>query len=214
MNLFNDNRSLVRADEPLVKNSWTPLMLACQANCLEIVEYLVSSLHANVNKSVDYWTALMVACSVERSESEETTKSVLKIVHLLVENKAAINVRNRHGETPLMLAISQGHDEVVEYFLTQDVSLEACDNEGNTALFYAISSGRCEIVKALLKRNVLTRITNRRGDRPRDVALSMGCSEIDALFPEEESLPTVPYSCKSYNSYQELVPYTYPEYAR
>lgn len=212
--IFDENRSLINANEPLKKNNWPPLMLACQSNCFEIVEYLINSLSANVNQVCDYWSPLMVICSAHHDNNDELKKSILNIVHLLIENKASTNVRNRYGETPLMLAISQGHIDAVKLILKQDVSLEACDNEGNTALFYAIMYNQIEIVKMLIERKVLMDIRNRNGDKPKDVAISKGFDEINALFPNELQVPVVPFECKTYNSIEELIPFAYPEYER
>mmetsp|Transcript_31092 Transcript_31092/g.41123 ORF Transcript_31092/g.41123 Transcript_31092/m.41123 type:complete len:484 (-) Transcript_31092:292-1743(-) len=77
----------------------------------------------------------------------------LETVKKLVECKARIDVGNIAGETPLMLASLNGHEEVVE-FLTEDADPPATVNVKDTnnanALFYAVKAKNAVIAEHLL----------------------------------------------------------------
>lgn len=210
--IYEENRHLVNINRPLGTHSLTALMYACHGSHFELVKYLVNDLKADVNKSIDLLTPMMLACSaVSDSNSSENDGRILKIVKLLVEQKAGINVRNRVGETPFMFAISNGYDSVVEYLLNHNVSLEACDNTGNTALFYAVNNNRYKIAKMLLDAGAFTTTQNRYGDTPKQLALYKNCKDIENLFPAEAERKEVSVEYFYYNTFRDLIPTAYPD---
>ena len=70
------------------------------------------------------------------------------VVDLLIENGANINDRTRNeGMTPLMMAVSRGHVNIVRELVKLGVDLEVQMNgSGDTALHIACEKGESEIV--------------------------------------------------------------------
>ena len=63
-----------------------------------------------------------------------------------------INCKDRYGATPLSLASTNGHAEVVEILLReQGIEVNASDDEGYTPLLKAIQNARDEVVNVLVK---------------------------------------------------------------
>lgn len=180
-------------------------MYACYYGQLEIVEYLLNDLRADANKKTNAGTALILACAA-RTSDEATT---LKIVKLLLKEKALVNHRNRDGETAMMMAILNGFDSIVKLLLPE-VSVEQCDVNQNTALFYAVEYKRYEAVKLLLERGAFTNVQNRRGFTPQQIAADKGYVDIEALFPSQENVRTVPTEYLSYATYKDFIPTAYP----
>lgn len=185
---------------------WTALMFACYNGHLDLVRCLINDFNADVNKSMNSGTALLLACSADRTD-EETMHDIVKI---LLENKALVNVRNRNGETPLIMAIISGFESIVNLLLPH-ATLEACDNGGNTALFFAVNYNRYDITKLLIEHGAFTKIRNRYGDEPKQLASYKGYTDIEALFPAEEVHEMIPIKYLSYISYEDLLPTAYPD---
>lgn len=190
-------------------------MMACQAGLLELVDFFVNAENVDVNKSVETWTPLLLACLAkikhDGAAAATANDGILEIVKLLIEHKALVNVRNRDGETALMLAIMNGYDAVVEYLMAHDASLEVTDNYGNTPLFYACTYGRKRIVELLMRNGIIYDTVNRHGDRPIDIAINKGFDDIEALFPVREIEETVPSDYLNYETIEELVPTAFPQ---
>lgn len=213
LSLYVDNRDLIDLNRPLISYGWTPLMMACQAGLLELVKFFVVVEQLDVNKSVDTWSPLLIACSAknERDDVVAANERILEIVKILIDHKALVNIRNRDGETALMLAIMNGYDAVVEHLMAHDASLEVCDNYGNTPIFYACTYGREQSVEMLMRQGVIYEIANRHGDRPIDIAINKGFDDIAALFPTKKTEPTVPLDYLNYECIEELVPTAFPQ---
>ena len=53
-----------------------------------------------------------------------------------------MNVKDHNGNTPLMLAVGQGHMNTVFALLAMGADVNAVDDDGDTALIWAKSSGQ------------------------------------------------------------------------
>ncbi|HLA35142.1 MAG TPA: ankyrin repeat domain-containing protein [Rhodocyclaceae bacterium] len=71
------------------------------------------------------------------------------LTDFLLENRANTERRNRFGDTPLLLAVSQGHGDVVKRLLDGKAAL---DPPGWTPLHYAAYFARLELLQLLLDR--------------------------------------------------------------
>ena len=71
-------------------------------------------------------------------------------VRKLIEFGASVNVRNRFGWTPLMLAASKGHTPIVRYLLSVGADVRIVNDFGASALAYAALAGECSVIQALL----------------------------------------------------------------
>ena len=69
------------------------------------------------------------------------------MVKTVLDARPRINVRNAFGETALMLAVFQGHTEVVRQLLTRGAEV---NHSGWTPLMYAAARDRVEIARILI----------------------------------------------------------------
>ena len=56
----------------------------------------------------------------------------LEICRLLIRNGAKVNCKNDHLVTPLMMAVSNNHFSLVEYFLSKNADLAARSIRGDS----------------------------------------------------------------------------------
>jgi ankyrin repeat protein len=73
--------------------------------------------------------------------------------------KQHLNAMSSIGETPLMLAASQGHHEAVRLLISKGGDVNVTASNGQTALDKAAEAGFPSIVKALIKNNANTEIS-------------------------------------------------------
>lgn len=69
------------------------------------------------------------------------------------EVRAFMNAKSSNGETALMLAASQGNEEVAELLITNGADINALSSNGQTALDRAAEGGFQRIVENLLRHN-------------------------------------------------------------
>lgn len=72
-----------------------------------------------------------------------------EVIHEFLENKFPVDVRNRAGYTPLMVAAYYGHQDTVTTLLEYGADLCVRDSRGNTAMMGAIFKLEWSIVKQL-----------------------------------------------------------------
>mmetsp|Transcript_46246 Transcript_46246/g.100536 ORF Transcript_46246/g.100536 Transcript_46246/m.100536 type:complete len:510 (+) Transcript_46246:58-1587(+) len=72
-------------------------------------------------------------------------------VHYLLEERAAIEQRNKFGWTPLLASSSRGHLELSGYLVSRAANVTAQDMMGRTPLHGAVAAGCDELAKGLLE---------------------------------------------------------------
>jgi ankyrin len=72
------------------------------------------------------------------------------VVELLLAHKADPNLKNKKGETPLLLACASGNAKSVEALIAAKADLRARDSDGNTALILAAQSGNKALLQTIL----------------------------------------------------------------
>jgi ankyrin repeat protein len=153
------------------------LTTAVEMGCLEIVELLVRTLHANINdKKYDgatllYRAANMGNCSVvsylinagadmyaKNGENENTALHIAVIadrsavVKMLVEDfKMNVNVQNKKGSTPYHLAMIMWESSVTSYLRQHGADETIKDKEGHTPLCKGKFRDDFRYIKAGLK---------------------------------------------------------------
>lgn len=60
------------------------------------------------------------------------------------------NLRNLDGETPLILAACEGHNDMTALLIENGADINLTDNLQQSALYYATENGFTEIVEQLL----------------------------------------------------------------
>uniref|UniRef100_A0A8C0HH17 Ankyrin repeat domain-containing protein 7 n=1 Tax=Buteo japonicus TaxID=224669 RepID=A0A8C0HH17_9AVES len=158
---------------PVVRIAVTPLHLACANGHVDVVTYLVENkcklnLFDNDNRS-----PLMkaVQCQQEKcvavllqhgadpnlADADGNTALHLAVISpnisvagLLLDHNANIDAQNK-GCTPLILAVSEHHEEVVEFLLKKGADVHARDQCERTPLMTAASGGELNLIKVLLQ---------------------------------------------------------------
>ncbi|KAF8536032.1 ankyrin repeat-containing domain protein [Trichophaea hybrida] len=72
--------------------------------------------------------------------------------------------KNNVGDTPLMVAAAEGHEEVI--LLDMGADPEVADNLGNTALHYSAAYGHLKVIRTLVERGADVETQNRPGWTP------------------------------------------------
>lgn len=112
-------------------------------------------------------------------EIEKGNASAVKRL-LAVNPNCVLVVNGGEDKTPLHVAASLGHAEIVKVLLSHEAKYEAQDKYGNTALHLACESGSIETVKSLLGagKKVTLRTRNRDGQTPLHMAIKIGSAEM------------------------------------
>ncbi|KAF7919271.1 hypothetical protein EAE99_008573 [Botrytis elliptica] len=128
-------------------NDLSPLHIAATQDNCEMIELLLRySQNWTVNdQDQDRQTPLHIA----------TKKSFLKVVKLLLEKRANIDVGNDIGDTPLSIAVRYGHIEIMTVLIQHGADINATNNKNETPIYIAAYAGNPEVVRALLSRSPL-----------------------------------------------------------
>jgi len=85
-----------------------------------------------------------------REWEEAVYRGSLDDLKQLAESGADINARDRHNQTALMLAATEGHAAVVEWLVRRSAALDDAAKYGLSALMLAVVHGHGEIVRILV----------------------------------------------------------------
>ena len=140
----------------------TPLTLAARHKHDNVIHALLSDSQCLVDaKGQDGYTALHYSCRYDHVD----------IVRTLVKHKANVNARTDSGDTPLTLAASEGHNNVVHVLLYDfQCSVDAKGQDGYTALHYSCRYGHVYIVRTLVKHKANVNARTDSGDTPLTLA--------------------------------------------
>ena len=127
---------------------------------------------------------------------QASKKGDLARVKELVESGADVNVKNRDGETALMIATFKKHLDIVKYLVEKGADMNVQDINKETALMFAISKNHIDIVKYLVEKGADVNVKNNMGKTACDQAKS---AELKAILcppyippvpTEERNIPT------------------------
>ena len=100
---------------------------------------------------------------------QEPAPKVIEL--LLAQPRIAVDVRNPHDETPLMLAALKGMTELAEKLIARDADL---NKPGWAPLHYAATGGHVAIVRLLLERHAYIDAASPNGSTPLMMAAMYG----------------------------------------
>ena len=121
----------------------------------------------------------------------------LEVIKLLVDDYLCsfTHKDGGHGVTPLHLAASAGHTEILSFFASKDESsLEVKDKHGRTPLHYACQDGHKNVVKLLKEHGCNFDHKDKKGITPKTLAMLSGHNDIIKMLgggPSTESIPNV-----------------------
>lgn len=138
-----------------------------------------------------------------------------ELLDALLQRRARLNFRNRHGETALSIAAFTGnmayvqrivesgaqvnffgwppityaafnnHPAIIEYLIKKGAEVNAKTENGSTALYLAARNGYTEVVKLLLRYDADPTIANQYGETAVDAAMKGNFDEILQLLRDE-----------------------------
>lgn len=74
-----------------------------------------------------------------------------KIVELLLQNKANVNMANKYGNSALHFAALSGHDKIVNLLIRNGANVNAANKFGETVLHYAANGGN--FIRSTIKKH-------------------------------------------------------------
>ena len=107
-----------------------------------------------------------------------STRGQKNMVELLLANKAEVNARGSHGETPLHLATIKGQKDVVELLLANNARINARDNSNWTPLHCAAADGQKDVAELLLAKGADINARNSDGVAPLHLAALNGYKDV------------------------------------
>ncbi len=117
------------------------------------------------------------------SESPEAPD--LGEIRRLIKAGADVNVRNKFGVTPLIMALQNGHAVVVKLLLAAEADVNAAlKTNGVTPLFMASLQGHSKVVKLLLAAGADVNAKTNRGDTPLSIAKMRGHTRVVKFLKE------------------------------
>lgn len=167
-----------------------PLLCACEAGRLDVVEALLDVGHADVDLYVSL-PALFVACK----------RGHLDLVKCLVNHRANVNVRVdlANGSTPLYVACQENRVEIVRYLLEcTPASANIYTLDGISPLTIACNRGFTGVVELLLEKGkvdvnhsnsaALRLACNWQHSEVLSLLLEKGHADVDAYFDSSTCL--------------------------
>ncbi|CAH2085273.1 unnamed protein product [Euphydryas editha] len=125
--------------EHRAKTGLTPLMEAASGGYVEVGRVLLDK-GADVN-------APPVPSSRDTALTIAADKGHTKFVELLLQRRAAVEVKNKKGNSPLWLAANGGHLAVVEMLYAAGADIDSQDNRKVSCLMAAFRKGHTKVVK-------------------------------------------------------------------
>lgn len=145
---------------------WTPLIWASIKGYKKSVQFLIEN-NADVHiKNDDGWDAITGAFY----------KNQLSVVKILSEQGAMFG--GKYAEAALLSAYVDGHYDVVEEILAQNVNVNVYNKDNESLLMLAIQRSDFKFATLFLNHGAQFDIRSKEGNTPLSVAIDLGLTEI------------------------------------
>ena len=155
----------------------TPLFYAAKAGHVDTISFLlnqqVSINHSNIfGKTAIFYAAensqlevidLLVKNGAVLDKTDENQQGILHatllaeqhaaLVFLLEYGTIAVNLRDKFGQTPLILACDKQLSSSAKLLISKGAEIDIADNDGWTALMYCAKRGNSELMATLIGSN-------------------------------------------------------------
>lgn len=155
------------------------LQWAVSQNNLEAATAILKSTQSLRDFNIDHadeagWTALHIAASIGNKN----------LVNLLLSNDPPASVKTvaNSGQTPLFMAVSKNHLDIVNILLEAKASPSTKDRNGTTPLQRAAAAGSVELVTRLLDAGAPVNASDNQGWTALHHAKAEGREEVYALL--------------------------------
>ncbi len=118
-------------------------------------------------------------------------RGCVELVHRFLGLGAAIEARDRFGNTGLLIAARAGENEIVELLLAEGSEIEQQNLAGSTALLRAVTMNRRRTAKILLKAGAEPNQANKRGVAPLTAAAFNGNDRLVKLLLDSGAGPGI-----------------------
>ncbi len=102
-----------------------------------------------------------------------------------------INRKNFKGHSALMLAAYNGHEDVVEWLISQGADVISIDDSSNSILMGVAFKGHLSILNMLLRNHANSNYSNEKGQTALDYAQMFGRTEIVKKLKSIHNQPEV-----------------------
>ncbi|KAK6293658.1 hypothetical protein J4Q44_G00359840 [Coregonus suidteri] len=127
----------------------TPLHWAADGGHLAVIAYMIQDgCELDVRDTVSHWTPLMRVSAVSGNPA---------VASLLIRAGADVNTRDKDGKTPLMVAVLNNHEELVQLLLDSGADHDVKNEFGSGAAEMAKAFGRENIISLLEGRKSIVR---------------------------------------------------------
>lgn len=117
--------------------------------------------------------------------SENNTQTVAKIL----ETKPNLEIKDKEGRTPLMIAAYKGENEIAKMLISAGANVNTQDNMQNSPFLYAGAEGNVELLNLGLENGADFKIFNRYGGTALIPAAEKGHLEIVKILTKVPDFP-------------------------
>ncbi|KAF6031090.1 hypothetical protein EB796_010566 [Bugula neritina] len=163
------------------RTGWTALMYAAHQMNESLLSLLLSH---GADPGLGSTTALMTCCT---SNVMNRPADVERCVQMLITHGADVNLLDRNGMSPLMMAAKKGHAGAVKVLVEAGAEVNLVEKRGYTPLCWACSNGSLESIQTLAQHGADVNVQTLQGQSPYSLARSSNnFSQISTYF---NSLP-------------------------
>jgi uncharacterized protein len=112
-------------------------------------------------------------------------RGCVSLVDRFLDEGAQVEMRDRFGNTPLLLAAREGHAELVRFLLEHGAEIDRANVAGSTALLRAVDANRGRTAQQLLLAGADPNIANTKGVTPLTAAAFNGDDRLVNLLLAE-----------------------------